>query len=171
MGIIRCENGHLFSQERHGSICPYCSTAVNMARNKGEDVDGIPKDATAVCLEESEIIYPVVGWLVCIEGASKGKDYRLIAEKNFIGRSPEMNIQILGDNHISYKNHAIVSYDGKKRAAFLLPGDAQGLVYLNGEAVCAPVQMEAFDKIELGKSKLLFMPLCGSNFEWGDEDE
>lgn len=82
-----------------------------------------------------------------------------------------MDIRILGDNHISYKNHAIVSYDGKKRATFLLPGDAQGLVYLNGEAVYAPAQLEAFDQIELGKSKLLFIPLCGGNFEWEEEDE
>ena len=116
-------------------------------------------------------MHPVVGWLVCIEGPSKGKDYRMIAEKNFIGRSPEMDIRILGDNNISYKNHAIVSYDGKKRSTFLLPGDAQGLVYLNGEAVYAPTQLEAFDQIELGKSKLLYIPLCGANFEWEEEDE
>ena len=100
-----------------------------------------------------------------------GKDYLMIAEKIFIGRSPEMDIRILGDNNISYKNHAIVSYDGKKRSTFLLPGDAQGLVYLNGEAVYAPTQLEAFDQIELGKSKLLYIPLCGANFEWEEEDE
>ena len=169
MGLIRCENGHLFSEKRYGTICPYRSTAVNIARKKGEDVDGILKDTTY--LEELEVMHPVVGWLVCIEGPSKGKDYRMIAEKNFIGRSPEMDIRILGDNSISYKNHAIVSYDAKKRATFLLPGDAQGLVYLNGEAVYAPTQLEAFDQIELGKSKLLYIPLCGANFEWEEEDE
>ena len=132
-------------------------------------MDGVLKDTTY--LEELEVMHPVVGWLVCIEGPSKGKDYRMIAEKNFIGRSPEMDIRILGDNNISYKNHAIVSYDGKKRATFLLPGDAQGLVYLNGEAVYAPAQLEAFDQIELGRSKLLYIPLCGPNFEWEEEDE
>ena len=92
MGLIRCENGHLFSEKRYGTICPYCSTAVNIARKKGEDVDGILKDTTY--LEELEVMHPVVGWLVCIEGPSKGKDYRMIAEKNFIGRSPEMDIRI-----------------------------------------------------------------------------
>ena len=25
--------------------------------------------------------------------------------------------------------------------------------------------------IELGKSKLLYIPLCGANFEWEEEDE
>ena len=66
MGLIRCENGHLFSEKRYGTICPYCSTAVNIARKKGEDVDGILKDTTY--LEELEVMHPVVGWLVCIEG-------------------------------------------------------------------------------------------------------
>lgn len=31
-------------------------------------------------------IDPVVGWLVCIEGAEKGKDYRLLGRINTIGR-------------------------------------------------------------------------------------
>ncbi|MGL4663811.1 MAG: FHA domain-containing protein, partial [Clostridium butyricum] len=25
MGLIRCPNGHMFSERRYGSICPYCN--------------------------------------------------------------------------------------------------------------------------------------------------
>lgn len=29
MGLIRCKNGHLFSEKKHGNICPYCNVTVN----------------------------------------------------------------------------------------------------------------------------------------------
>ena len=25
MGLIRCPNGHMFSERRYGTICPYCN--------------------------------------------------------------------------------------------------------------------------------------------------
>lgn len=37
---------------------------------------------------------PVVGWLVCTDGVNKGTDYRLHQGRNFIGRSPEMDVCI-----------------------------------------------------------------------------
>jgi len=109
---------------------------------------------------------PVTGWLICIEGASKGRDYKIRSEKNFVGRSDGMDIQILGDNHIAKRNHAIIVYDPKKRKTILLPGDSQGLVYHNDEAVYAPTELKEYDSIELGRSKFLFVPFCGENFEW-----
>jgi len=114
---------------------------------------------------------PVTGWLVCIEGPSKGRDYRILTEKNFLGRSDGMDIQVLGDNYIAKRNHAVFVYDPKKRKNLLLPGDSQGLVYVNGEAVYAPIELSQFDTIELGKSKFLFIPLCGENFEWAELDD
>ena len=118
MGLIRCENGHLFSEKKYGNVCPYCNTAVNKNSNKEEDPLG--KYSDVVYLNDLEILKPVTGWLVCLEGPSKGRDYRIIAEKNFIGRSPEMDIRILGDNNISYKNQSEKSCDycvrpGKKQ--------------------------------------------------------
>jgi len=121
--------------------------------------------------EDLDIIDPVTGWLVCIDGPSKGRDYKVRSEKNFIGRADGMDIQILGDNSISKKNHAIVVYDPKKRQTLLLPGDSHALVYYNTEAIYAPVELAPFDNIELGKSKFLFVPLCGENFEWPELDD
>lgn len=82
-----------------------------------------------------------------------------------------MDIQILGDNKIAKRNHAILVYDPKKRKTLILPGDSQGLVYVNDEAVYSPVELAPYDSIELGKSKFLFIPLCGDNFEWAELDE
>jgi hypothetical protein len=77
-----------------------------------------------------------------------------------------MHIRIIGDNTISRRNHAVIVYDPKKRNFFLLPGDASGLAYHNNEAVYSPVELTAYDVIQLGRSKFIFIPLCGSHFEW-----
>ena len=52
-----------------------------------------------------EEVRPVCGWLVCIEGARVGMDYKIFKGKNFVGRGDAMDIQILGDNEINRKNH------------------------------------------------------------------
>lgn len=79
-----------------------------------------------------------------------------------------MDIQILGDNEINRKNHAVIVYDRKKRNTVILPGDSSGLAYLNEEAVYVPTELKPYDTIEMGKSRFLFLPLCGDNFEWND---
>ena len=113
----------------------------------------------------------VCGWIVCIDGPRQGKDYQIVQGKNFVGRADDMDIQILGDNEISRRNHAVIVFDPKKKETVLLPGDANGIVYLNGNAVYAPATLNKYDEIELGKSKFLFVPFCGENFMWGGKTE
>lgn len=178
MGLIRCENGHLFSEKKYGSVCPYCNTAVH--KNSSKEEDPLGKYSDVVYLNDLEVLKPVTGWLVCLEGPSKGKDYRIIAEKNFIGRSGDMEIRIIGDDTICLRNHAIISYDPERNRTMLLPGDSQGLVYIldeeeNWDAVYAPRMLEAGDRIKAGQSVFIFVPLCGENdgfvFNWKEENE
>jgi len=95
---------------------------------------------------------PVVGWLVCLEGPDKGKDFRLHNEKNYIGRAPMNDVVIEGDQTVSRERHGVVVFDPKKQVFWALPGDASGLVYLNGEIVNAPTQIKGDDVIEIGKT-------------------
>ena len=172
MSLMRCPEGHLFSPRRYGNICPYCNKTVALTNEKSiaEDPEGA-YDSKTPYLGDLEVMDPVTGWLVCIEGPSKGRDYKIMTEKNFLGRGETMDIQILGDNHIAKKNHAVFVYDTKKRKTLILPGDSQGLVYVNDEAVYTPQELSAYDTIELGKSKFIFIPLCGENFEWSELDD
>lgn len=167
MSLIRCQNGHMFSARRYGTVCPYC----NIETATKEKQEMAPKDFD---IEEElfkDSIEPVCGWIVCIEGVRTGKDYKIKEGKNFIGRADDMDIQILGDNKISRRNHAIIVYDPKKRSFVLLPGDAVGIAYLNDEAVYTPMPLSPYDVIELGKSKFLFIPFCGEHFEWEDVEK
>ena len=45
-------------------------------------------------------IEPVVGWLVCVNGEEKGRDYRLIRGRNCIGRDSDMDVTIRKDQKV-----------------------------------------------------------------------
>lgn len=123
-------------------------------------------EKTVALMKKDTGLDPVVGWLVCIEGADKGRDYRIHAERNFIGRSEKMDICIRGDETISRDAHAIVSYDLRKNTFRLYQGDSKGIIYVNDEEVVTAVVLQPQDIIEMGKTKLLFIPLCGEKFKW-----
>ena len=165
MSLIRCPNGHMFSERRYGSICPYCNIETKTKTPVQEQTPQQELEAQ-LFLEEVD---PVCGWLVCIEGAKRGKDYKIKSGKNFIGRADDMDIQILGDNQISRRNHAVIVFDPKKKETVLLPGDANGIAYYNNDAVYVPTVLSAYDVIELGASLFLFIPFCGEHFVWQDK--
>lgn len=109
---------------------------------------------------------PVVGWLVCTDGVNKGTDYRLHQGRNFIGRSSEMDVCILGDNTVSRSSHAIVVYDPRSNVYLAQPGSSKELFYVNDKLVLNPVELEAMDLLNIGDTKLMFVPLCGEQFHW-----
>lgn len=171
--LTRCSKGHYYDSQKHSS-CPFCGVqdldidikktmAKKPASSEGKTV-GVFKKKLG--------IDPVVGWLVAISGPEKGKDYRIISEKNFIGRSDKMDISIPGDESISRENHAVISFNPKNLAFRLFPGDSRGLAYLNDEEVINPVSLTPYDVIEIGQTKLAFIPFCGDQYQWKkDEDQ
>jgi hypothetical protein len=182
---IRCERGHYYDPSKN-SRCPFCGVQdleVGKTEPKrpdapkqggGGDAQTQPKDrprdaepGKTVPLGKKELgIDPVVGWLVCVEGPDRGRDYRLHAEKNYIGRSEQMDICIASDDAVSRDDHAAVSYDPVNGAFKVHPGKARGLVYLNQAAVDIPTTLKTNDRIKLGATSLLFVPLCGDSFKW-----
>lgn len=165
--IIHCQNGHAFSKKRYGTVCPYCN--IETATKEKKEVA-----QTEINLEEElfrETMKPVCGWIICIEGPRQGKDYQIVQGKNFVGRADDMDIQILGDNEISRRNHAVIVFDPKKKETVLLPGESNGIVYLDGNALYAPTALKPYAMIELGNSKFLFVPFCGEHFMWGGKTE
>ena len=130
MSLTRCPIGHVYNARRYGKICPYCNMKV---QDESAATKPLGFEPPVELLQEE--IRPVCGWIICIEGARVGMDYKIHDGKNFVGRGDEMDIQILGDNAINRKNHTIIVYDSKKMNTVILPGDAAGLAYLNDEAV------------------------------------
>lgn len=116
----------------------------------------------------NKVSSPCVGWLVALSGEHIGTDFRLKAGKNFVGRGEQMDISLTADKSVSRDRHAIVVYEPKAHLYLVQPGESSSLVYKNDEVVLTPVKLEAYDVITVGNVNLLFMPLCGTRFNWGD---
>ena len=115
----------------------------------------------------NKVSTPCVGWLVALGGEHIGTDFRLKVGKNFIGRSPKMDIALTEDKSVSRERHAIVVYDPKSNMYLIQPGDSSSLAYHNNNLLLTPEKLEAYDMITVGDVNLLFMPLCSAKFSWG----
>ncbi len=113
----------------------------------------------------SERFEPVVGWLVCVEGPERGRDYRLLAGKNYIGRSVTMDVSIPDDNRISRDRHCAVIYDPRSYMFFVTPGDS-ALTTVNGEALLMPKAIKDNDVLTCGDTKLCFISFCKEGRDW-----
>jgi len=195
MQMKQCEQGgHYYDASIH-SECPYCAApgvgatvALDMGRTMplagvsspdvsktmpltkhdepSQTAGSADEGKTIAIVKDSIGIDPVVGWLVCTQGSQKGRDYRIHTDNNFVGRSEKMDICIQGDDTISRENHAIVSYDGRDKVFFLSPGDGRSIVRLNDKALFNTAELSSHDVIEIGVTKLIFVPLCGDKFDW-----
>lgn len=113
-------------------------------------------------------IQPVVGWLVCIDGPSKGRDYRIHSQNNYIGRARHMDICLEGDNAISSEYAAVLVYDDLEKTFFFGPDKGRNIVRLNKRAAVNVVEIKALDQMTIGKSTFVFVPLCGEGFDWNE---
>lgn len=111
----------------------------------------------------------LVGWLVCIEGPSRGKDYRIRNQNNYIGRDPGSDIWIPEDSCISADRSANIVYDYMTRSFFFGPFMGKNPVRVNGAMVTNSAQLQAYDVLQVGMTKLLFVPLCGDRFDWNEK--
>lgn len=109
---------------------------------------------------------PVVGWLVCIEGSHFGEDFRLKSGRNFIGRSPSMDVIISNDNTVSREKHAAIVYEPKQHIFLVQSGESKELCYLNDAVVLASQEIKELDEITVGETKLKFFPCCSQKFNW-----
>lgn len=188
MEMRKCERGHYYDASVNAA-CPYCSQMNGIDRTQAftegeQDIGrtvafGVPgaqggaasenpaeEGRTVAMIKLDQGIDPVVGWLVCIEGKERGKDYRIHTDNNYIGRSERMDICIRGDETISRENQAIITYDAMDKIFYISPGEGRSILRVNNQAIFQTVQVKAFDRIMLGRTLLLFLPLCGEDFEW-----
>jgi hypothetical protein len=189
MPMIRCQaDQHFYDSDKHQS-CPYCrdiegsvGTTARFTNVTTDDELGptvpitsprptptttadLSNDMTVGVFKKKSGFEPVVGWLVCTEGLSRGKDYRIKPGINKVGRSNTQDIVIEGDKTISKERHACIEYDADDNA-FDLIWVENPAVKLNGTKVRQPTKLIAHDVIQLGESMFIFVPLCTEKFKW-----
>lgn len=122
----------------------------------------------SVIVEEdpNEDFDPVVGWLVCIDGPAKGRDYRIHSQNNYIGRAKNMDICLESDSAVGFEHAAVLVYDDLEKIFYFGPDKGRNIVRLNKRAAVNVVEIKAMDQLTIGKSTFVFVPLCGEGFDW-----
>lgn len=160
MKLERCEKGHFYDGEKVKK-CPYCDISQNISKK----VDYFDIDINTIAYIPIKI-EPVVGWLVCIQGAERGKDFRLVDKRNFVGSSDDMDVCINGDSKIEKNNNFVITYNEKQRLFVISPGQSGNLIFLNKKPVYETTKLENYGLIEIGDTKLVFIEFCGEHFIW-----
>lgn len=189
MDMKRCNKGHFYDGEKY-KTCPYCQEtnmipAKTVPVKENNQVVSPTAELTANSLDpfnrddgKTVGIFkknvgkdPVVGWLVATEGKHYGESFKLKTGRNFIGRGHDMDVVLSADESISRNKHAILLYDPKANQFFIQSGESRELTYLNGDVLLESKVLHSKDRITLGNSELLFVPLCSEDFSWEKERE
>jgi hypothetical protein len=113
---------------------------------------------------------PVVGWLVAVSGPCRGTDYRVHNGYNYIGRE-QGDICVHGDQTISAVKDSNVTYVAQTRSFYIAHELGKNVLLVNDVPVIGGAQqLKRNDIVTIGKTKLMFIPLCDENFGWEDED-
>lgn len=113
---------------------------------------------------------PPAGWLVVVRGPRQGNVLTVGHGTNAIGREPDERIRIdFGDETISRRGHATVTYDPRGKTFYVQHGGGKNLTYLEDTPVLSPTKLAGFSRIQVGDTLLLFVPLCGERFDWETE--
>jgi hypothetical protein len=158
-----CNNGH--QMEDSWTDCPYCvktgyraASTGSAGKTRPDMGETRPDEKPKADLGKTVLLTalkkaPVVGWLVVMNGAQKGDDFRLHEGRNSLGTASDAEVA-LRDPAVSQK-HASISY---KEGEFTLTDlDSTNGTFVNdGAEGVARVQLRDNDTIRVGETTLKF---------------
>ncbi len=110
---------------------------------------------------------PVVGWLVVIDGPGRGQSLKLGFGMNSVGRDADERVSLnFGDEEISRKSHALVTFDPKGKKFYLQHGGGINLTYIDDQPILQTQELKGKEVICIGNTRLSFVPFCGPDFMW-----
>ena len=170
-----CPNNHYYDSERYPT-CPYCKGNSNIDITTPADIKPQTQEqpkkqfntdsnkTVSVWSFDTGTISPVVGWLVCVEGEERGQDFRIHVENNYVGRDSDCDI-CLKDPHIS-RNHFTITYDPVSDTYIISMSGGKAIVRINGKPLTGSETLKKGDKIAVGKTVLVFIPLSAADINW-----
>lgn len=183
--VIQCPKGHYYDAVRYAK-CPHClqGEAQDSQREKDEVLtqkmgksgtgQASHKQGGGTSFDETKTIplYSpqrgndfLTGWLVCVEGPEKGRDYRIYHGVNWIGRGEKNDIRIQEDRMLSRECQCSLVYEDRKNVFYAVP-QSGGLAYLNGKLLEAPELLHTGDKLTIGSSQFQFIAFCEGDRKW-----
>ena len=110
----------------------------------------------------------VTGWLVCIDGVEKGRDFRIRHGFNWIGRDYDMDVILQSDISVSRQKHCAIVYDDRGNSFSIVP-NAGNELYKNGQPIHEPESIKTGDIIRVGMQNYEFIAFCREGREWEKE--
>lgn len=185
MAHKRCPSGqHVYDTDKH-TFCPFCTPSsspepppVNPVKTTFAGGNPPPSDTpvrpsaagkTTVIIgggSDSSATEQAVGWLVVVNGNGRGRDLRIPPGQSKIGRECGDIVLNFGDTSISREKHVMLAYDSHENIFFIACGDGRNPTKVNGKMLMNTKVLKPFDRIRIGNTDLLFVPLCGDNFTW-----
>ena len=113
---------------------------------------------------ETSGYHRVVGWLVCTDGNDCGKDFRIHVDNNFVGRSDNCDI-VIRDPYVSAQ-HFTITYDPLNDIYIASMSGGRAILYINGKPLTSDKILQKGDKLKVGQTELVFIPLESSYVKW-----
>ena len=182
-----CSNGHYYDSNKYNT-CPYCDESkptlyqridelneetqvLSMSKKQEMNTEPIDSETTQMLQKTKTKVLELVGWIVITSEEGKFKAYTISYGMNRIGRSSSNDISIEnGDVSISREKHASIIYDFENNLFFIQHHEGKYLTYLNGQMIYALTSLKAYDKIKIGRTEFVFVPLCGDDFRWNNDE-
>lgn len=198
MAIIRCSKGHFYDNEKfsqcpHCGIFTMeeddktVAMPMQTTAGPGDDdktvamtplklpaagaVSPVPAaedDKTISLYAEEKGVDFIVGWLVCVKGPERGRDYRLHQGFNRIGRDYKMDVAVMEDTSMSREAACAVVYDDRSNQFFAVQQTGAD-AYLNGDALSGARPLGTGDVIGTGNSEFEFVAFCREGRTWEND--
>lgn len=185
--MVTCSKGHYYDEKKY-MVCPYCgidddedgktvamhsgspaydATMVPMGGLSASPIDFVitPGASDNVTMAANpEVPRYVAGWLVCIQGEDKGRDFRIYKGNNFVGRDYSMDIRVENDETVSRKKHCSIIYEPKQSRFYVKP--MENLVYAGERMLDATEELYSGQELTIGNSTFVFIAFCGEDRRW-----
>lgn len=109
----------------------------------------------------------VVGWLIGLNGASRGESYPVRMGRNVLGRDRRSDIVVNDDQASSH--HADLVFRPEEKRFILMDHNSTNGTYVNELEIEPRRDLILKDIIRIGSVRYVFMPLCQDGFYWDEE--
>ncbi len=111
----------------------------------------------------------VVGWLVCLTGATRGEAFPVRMGRNVLGRDKRADV-VVNDEQAS-AHHADLVFRPEEGRFILMDHNSTNGTYVNEAELEPRRDLNSHDVVRIGAHRLLFVPLCAPGHMWDSEGE
>lgn len=109
----------------------------------------------------------VVGWLIGLNGTTRGESYPIRMGRNVLGRDRRSDV-VVNDDQAS-AHHADLVFRPEEKRFILMDHNSTNGTYVNDVEIEPRTDLAGKDVIRIGSHRFLFVPLCQDGFYWDDE--